>query len=913
MIAWLLFTTMAATPRPESGAPAPRFLGSPVRNEYARHDPDGTTVLSNGRLLRPAGRHVPLPKWPHGLVLSPDGKSLFIACDGAGVLIRNWLSAPTERIAVNPRAGRPAGGQPNSGAAAFSPDGKTVYWSGGDPGDIMFVDTTSGELTGNVSLNGPLGARTFEDSFAIDLCVSDDGRFLYCADVANFRVAVVDTAERRMVGSVDVGRYPYALAREGSRVYVANIGMFEYSAIAPPDVPVPPDPRQLPRAGEGRDPRGLTFPAYGFPSKEARDGVQYEGRWVPGLGDPNDERAFSVWEIDARDPTAPRVARRWKTGLLVGQSSDAGPTMGGSAPNFVLIRKGALWVCNNNNDLVERYDLRTGRRVARVRLVPSPLVARLRGVNPMGMALSRDGKRLLVCEAGINSVCVLDSQTLRTLGRIPTAWFPYRVLESADGRHVATICFRGFGNGPNGGKAIPKSPYLGMRGALCVTTTPDGPTLRRMTTEVLRLNGLLARPTVAQQPAPAIVPSRTGVRSSAIKHVVFITKENHTYDTIFDRVPGARHDPSLLRWGLNQTVRGEGQPELRNVAVMTNHNALAREFAISDNFYMEPEASGVGHRWLIGVQPNNFCQMTYTLGWSFKANTTAPGRRASFGSNGSYQPEDYPEAGAMWEHLVRHRVPFRNYGESFEFAGVDEGPNTQPTGGRQVVNIPMSRAAFQNTCREFPIFNMNIPDQYRAAKFMEDFRKLYLTGKRKMPPFINIAICNDHGARPEPERGYPYMASWMADNDLALGRIVEFLSRTPYWKNMAIFVTQDDSGGEPDHVDAQRSVLLVISPWAKRGYVSHRHTTIPSLHRTLYQLLGLPPLNLFDALANDFADCFTAKPDFSPYRCRPVDPRIFDPARARIPGDPDYAEAARRTSIMRDDPDDEEELLRLGQ
>ncbi len=151
--------------------------------------------------------------------------------------------------------------------------------------------------------------------------------------------------------------------------------------------------------------------------------------------------------------------------------------------------------------------------------------------------------------------------------------------------------------------------------------------------------------------------------SKNVKYVVFITKENHTYDTIFDRVPGARHDPSLLRWGLHQTVEEKGQPTLNDVAVMVNHNALARQFTVSDNFYMEPEASGVGHRWLVGVQPNNLMQMTYTLGWSFHEKSTAPGRRYSMGSNGSLMPEDYPEAGSMWEHLARHNVRFRNYGE----------------------------------------------------------------------------------------------------------------------------------------------------------------------------------------------------------------------------------------------------------
>ncbi len=152
----------------------------------------------------------------------------------------------------------------------------------------------------------------------------------------------------------------------------------------------------------------------------------------------------------------------------------------------------------------------------------------------------------------------------------------------------------------------------------------------------------------------------------------------------------------------------------------------------------------------------------------------------------------------------------------------------------------------------------------------------------------------------------------MADNDLALGRMVEFLSHTRYWKNMAIFVTEDDAGGEMDHVDAQRSVLLVISPWAKRGYVSHRHTTILSMHRTLYEIFGMPALNMFDALANDFADCFTTKPDFRPYTVVPVDRRIFDPEKAKDPKDPDYGQARKLRSIQMDDDEEVEKILKRG-
>jgi hypothetical protein len=434
-----------------------------------------------------------------------------------------------------------------------------------------------------------------------------------------------------------------------------------------------------------------------------------------------------------------------------------------------------------------------------------------------------------------------------------------------------------------------------------------------MTLNVLAYNGIVDREEDRARMSSPVVPTQPAQTSKEIKYVVFITKENHTYDTIFDHVPGANDDASLLRWGFHQTIRADGQPTLQDVSVMVNHNALARQFTISDNFYMEPEASGVGHRWLVGVQPNNLMQMNYTVGWDFKKGSSAPGRRYSMGSNGSLIPEDYPEAGAMWDHLARHGIRFRNYGEGFELPGVEEDADESPTGAREVVNIPMPKVLYDHTCFDFPIFNMNIPDQYRAHWFMKDVERRYLGGFHAFPSFLNIALCNDHGTDPKPDKGYPYVASWMADNDLALGRIVEFLSHTRYWKHMVIFVTQDDAGGEPDHVDAQRSVLLLISPWAKHGYVSHRHTTIVSMHRTLYEIFGLPPLNMFDALANDFAYCFTTTPDFRPYRCRAVDPRLFDPEKAKDPKDPDYGAARRRRSVERDDDDEMENVLRQGQ
>ncbi len=877
------------------------YLHAPSVYTYARQNPNGLTILPNGRFIKPVGLHFPVTKWPTGLALSPDDSRIFVTGDSMGQLFMNWRVRHPVVVSLAPCAQPPEDTHYTEGDPVFSKDGRTIYWSSGDKGGVYCINVRTRSLETDIPLNVETEGRKFEDSFVMAIKLSEDGHYLYCADVTNFRVAIIDIAQRKVVGSVDVGRYPYALAVSGHNVYVANIGMFEYSAISAPTKP-------------GFDPRGLTFPPFGEPSLEARNGVEREGRWVPGLGDPNVPASFSVWGIDASDPLHPHVVSRRKTGLLVGASSDNGTTVGGSAPNFLAVHGNRLYISDNNDDIIEGIDLSTGKRVMWTPIHPSPLVANLRGVQPSGMAVSPDGGRLYVAESGINAIGVIDTHTGRVMGHIPTAWYPYRVAISKDGAKLICICFRGFGFGPRGVKRLPDDPFLGTddangAGVLCILNVPSKAELVKMTADTLAYNGIVDKSADRKAMSSPIIPGIPGHPSPDIKYVVFIAKENHTFDTIFDHVPGANSDPKLLRWGLHQTISAPGEPTLHNAAVMTNHNALARQFCVSDNYYVEPEASGVGHRWLVDAKPNNFCQMTYTLRWDFRLNSTAPGRRASFGGNGSIAPEDYPEAGTLWDQLARHGVSFRNYGEGFEFAGVYEDEGEHKTGAREVVNIPMEKVLYDNTCREFPIFNMNIPDQYRAYWFEQDFNKRYVTEKLKMPSFTYIALCNDHGTDPSPAHGYPYVASWMADDDLALGRIVDFLSHTKYWKNMAIFVTEDDAGSENDHIDAQRSVLLVISPWAKRHYVSHRHTTIVSIHRMIYEILGLPPLNMQDALANDFSDCFTTHPNFTPYNHVPVDPRIFDPEKAKDPNDPNYRMARKEVSIRRDDPAVEARVL----
>jgi hypothetical protein len=194
----------------------------------------------------------------------------------------------------------------------------------------------------------------------------------------------------------------------------------------------------------------------------------------------------------------------------------------------------------------------------------------------------------------------------------------------------------------------------------------------------------------------------------------------------------------------------------------------------------------------------------------------------------------------------------------------------------------------ERTSRRFATYNTNIPDQFRVDMFLKDMEERWLSEKEPFPQVITMSLPQDHGADERPEAGYPFMESYMADNDLALGRVVEALSRTPYWKEMAIFVTEDDAQGGRDHVDHHRSICLVISPYAKPGHVSHIHTSIPSILKTMNLILGIPYINQYDAMASDLSDMFQSKPDFTPYDAAPVHPKVFDPQNALDPFDEEF-------------------------
>jgi len=826
---------------------------TPAGFQRTRRTEDGLgTILPGGRLLSPYGTEYTTGPGPFGLTVSPSGNRIVTANGGPDrfsltVLEKTGSDWKARQIPIAPKKAEKAeaGDEWKSTFMGLAFDGDdTLYASEGESGEVRAVDLASGKHLGQFDLN----TGGFHDSYSAELALDRQRGILYVVDQANFRVAVFDTRERKPLASIAVGRLPFAiaLAPDGMRIYITNIGMFTYKVLPGAD------------AKHARE-TGIEFPAFGFPSKESLDGTVVKNASgksivVPPLGDPNTAEANSLCAIDVATPAKPKVIKFIRTGLAFGPDS-----LGGSSPAGVLAVGDRIFVSNGTNDSITVIDAPTLAVIKTIEL-RIPGLERLRGVLPIGLAFNADHNWLLVAEAGINAVGVIDAAQYNMLGHIPAGWFPTRVSVQGDMVYVANA--KGHGIGPNATEhaPLPESFQLQRRrGSLSQYQMPPASQLAEMTRSMMVNNGFYAT-------------SEAGVLPIEITHVVIIVKENRTFDEVLGDMAGA---PDLARYGRRVTP---------------NHHSIADHWSMSDNFYADSEVSVDGHHWLVGSYPNEWTESSmmasYADGKKFRLTPDSPGRLEVAEGNSSVHPEDQLEAGTLWNHLERHHIAFYNFGEGFELAGVDEGTGLKPTGARFLTNVPMPDPLFRNTSREYPQFNTNIPDQFRATQFIHEMDERYGKTGQPIPQLLFIHLPDDHTADPRPADGYKTDASYVADNDYALGRMVEYLSHTPEWRHMAIFITEDDAGGGVDHIDAHRTVLLVASPWAKRGYVAHMNSSFVGMLKTTYRLLGLGPLNLFDAAAREISECFTNDPDYTPYTLLPVDPAIFDPAKAREPLDP---------------------------
>lgn len=881
-------------------------LSAPAGSMYTVIDKMGTTVLPNGRLLTPAGKNLVVAPHPFGLALSNDGNIAVTANSGVGPLsisiIKDLTSYP-EVIQV------PPGYTTDTGVLesvfmglAISPDNSKVYVGGGQSNKIFVFDLSTGNKTDSVDCASSAEGISFPDGYIGDLLISKDGSHLFAVDQMNFRLIIADTREMRVIRSVPVGRYPFGLAltNDEKKIYVANVGMFQYSKIG--DIEAKSDYG-----------KALSFPPFGYNTEEMRNGIVTDSIVIPGLGDPNSEMAFSVWCVSLEDISKPTVIARIKTGNLVGQMVEGIPAVGGSSPNSMALTSSYVFVSNGNNDNITVIDIRNDSVIKDIYIKPDDAVKHFRGVIPFGLAVSPDEKKLFVAEAGINAIGVIDLSTFKIIGHIPAGWFPSKVKVTPDGKKLIVTNAKGYGSGPNGGKDFKEGPegtYIGnlMKGTVSIIDIPSDKDLKKMNKKVIENNFKKEKASnLLKVRNNNPVPLYGRQKESPIKHIVFISKENRTYDEVFGQVSRGEGDPSIARYGLGVTFSNrDNSLRVQNADVMSNHLKLASEFAMSDNFYVDSDVSADGHRWLVNTYPNEWVETctaaSYGGNRTYNPASKAPGSLAMNGSAGAIYPEDYNEAGSMWDHLERNNIDFYNFGFSVMFEPAFYHDSYKYTGIKQFANFPVPTPIFTRSSKQYPTYNMAIPDQFRITQFIKEFNEKWMSNKDTMPQMITVIIPNDHGAGERPEAGYAFRESYMVDNDLAVGRIVEFLSHTPYWKNMAIFITEDDAQNGVDHIDAHRSILMVISPYSKRNYVSKVHLSFGSIFKTFWNILGLPYLNQYDAGATDLSDLFTSVPDFTPYTALPPDIRIFDPQKALSPLDEKFDWKALSKSPALDDP-----------
>jgi DNA-binding beta-propeller fold protein YncE len=845
----------------------------PGANEYCIINPDGKSVVPSGRYVSPIGQTTRISKGAYGLAVSPD-QSVALVLHQNGVVTRMDLTGKMEPQQVPnfntiiADAKREIKAHPTAYlGVVFAADNKTAYLSGGNDGQVVVFDTKTMQKIDSISLDGEFGSKKYKDSFTSDITIDNKRNEILALDRANNRLVRISISTKKIIASIPVGRIPFGiqLSPDGKKALVANVGMFEYP-LMPGVTPTNKDEMMMQRT------------IYALPSKEAEEGVRLpDGRFVPGLGSMLADEAMSVWVVDLEKN---KVTAKLKTGYQIGGKVEEVEIVGGASPNSVACGQRFAYVSNASNDLISVIDMKRGKIK---REIPLRFDARLdgfRGLMPFGLCLSKDERTLYVACLGLNAVAVVDVEMGKVTGYIPTGWGPTRVQLAADDKELLVLSARGYGAGPNGGKgfvAPPQGTYIGdiQLGTFQRIKIPDAAQLAQWTKTTLD-NTFVEKKVTDDGKNPC--PPLPGMRKTPIKHIVYITKENRTYDEVFGQLNNGKGDATLARFGNNVTI-ASGNDTIRNASVMPNHIKIATQWAVSDNFYCDSDASLHGHHWMVGTMPNEYVEAGYHARSGFNAFSEAPGRRLP-ATTGGIDPEDYNERGGLWEHLERNKVSFFSFGQSNEFTGNYEEWNDTLFGAAHPVPWPLPKALFDNTCQDYAGYNMNIPDQFRVIQFEREFQKRWLSGKEPLPQFITMQLPDDHGTRPRPEDGYPYLHSYMADNDLALGRVVEFLSQTPWWDSMLVIVTEDDPQGGVDHIDAHRSLLFMAGPHVKQGYVSHRHANFGSIIRTIYTLLNLPPVNQYDATATLLDDFFTAQPNTTKYRAIPHDARVFSPEKA---------------------------------
>ena len=511
-----------------------------------------------------------------------------------------------------------------------------------------------------------------------------------------------------------------------------------------------------------------------------------------------------------------------------------------------------LYVANGNSDAVSVIDTRTDSVIRTITI--APFAQRKAGLAPTAVAVSPDGATLFVTLAGVNAVAMYALPSARLRGLIPTGWYPTSIDVSADGSNIAIGTLFGVGSG-NGRVLGLEGRYVhSYRGSVNVVAVPTDAELAAYTTSVAQNNRLTLRGGGA---GPALTPRRNVLgravperpgEPSLIDHVVYIVRENRTYDQVFGDIGKGASDSSLVQYGRDVTP---------------NAHALAEQFVLLDHFFASGGNSADGHNWLTQANETEYPMWPLYTGRSYPSE--------------GVDPLAYSSGGFLWEAAQAKGKTVRVFGEyapspqwdsaSVRASLLAQYRDSQPHNPAYFRGLVAKRYNTRSDIpsldrllvREYPGWTQTIPDVAKADVFLEHLREW--ESKHAMPNLVLLILPNDHTEGTSP--GWCTPKACVADNDLALGRIVEGLSRSSFWKSMAILVVEDDAQNGVDHIDGHRTVALVASPYAKRGAIDPTFYSLPSMVKTIELMLGLPALSLYDLVATDMRASFIG-PDETP-------------------------------------------------
>lgn len=523
----------------------------------------------------------------------------------------------------------------------------------------------------------------------------------------------------------------------------------------------------------------------------------------------------------------------------------------GDNPNDVILSKNgqlAFVACADDNS-VSVVDLKKKKVIET--LISSLFPDAPTGSTANSVALSPNEKTLYIANADNNCLAVFDVAQpgqSRSKGFIPTGWYPTCVRTV--GKKIFVANGKGFSSfaNPNGPNPLrkrdevvyqqgdPNKPvaveYIGglMKGTLSIISTPNASMLEAYTKQVYRNSPYTKeREKMAEGEPGNPIPQRVG-DPSPIKYVFYIIKENRTYDQVLGDMTEGNGDPSLCLF-----------PE----KITPNHHALARDFVLLDNFYVSAEVSADGHNWSTAGYANDYTEKTWV--------TSYGGRGGEYVYEGQ-NTTAWPKGGFLWDHCKRAGISYRSYGE---FADDFKA------------NIPALEGHF---CPYYTSWDTSVKDTTRVTQWKQEFDSLVLAGA--LPRLSTLRLINDHTEGLRKGACTPY--AQMADNDLAFGLFIEHLSKSPVWKESAVFVLEDDAQNGADHVDAHRSIAFVASPYVKRHFVDHTLYGTNSMLRTIELILGLQPMSQQNAAATPMWRSFTNKPDFSPWKALPSNVNLED-------------------------------------